>query len=92
MKNAAYVTWIVLRIARWIIWVSFLAYSVVITLDRPSYLNGLGQALHSTEAWLFGLPVLAVAAGLFELMMRERTGIARPDYFHLMPPKPPISK
>jgi hypothetical protein len=91
MKNGAFVAWVVLRITRWISWVSLLAYSFATTLDRPSYLNSFGQPLHSTEAWLFGLAGAAVAAGLFELMMRERAGIARPDYFHLMPPSPPHS-
>jgi hypothetical protein len=89
MNNAAFVTWMLLRIARWISWASFLAYSFAITLDRQSYLNSYGNPLPSTEAWLFGSAVAAVAAGLFELMMRERAGIPRPDYFHLMPPSPP---
>ena len=71
---------------------SFLAYSFAITIsaDRSSYLDHFGP-LYSTEAWLFGLPMLAVALGLLELMMRERAGIARPDYFQLMPPSPPRS-
>jgi hypothetical protein len=75
------VAWLVLRIARWISWVSFLAYSFVITItaDRSSYLDQYGRPLYSTEAWLFGLLMLAVALGFFELMMREQAGIARPD-------------
>ena len=70
---------------------SFLAYSfaITITADRSSYLDHFGRPLHSTEAWLFGLPMLAVALGLFELMMREQAGIARSDYFHLVSPSPP---
>jgi hypothetical protein len=93
MINAAFVVWVALRITRWISWMSFLAYSFAITIsaDRSSYLDHFGRPLYSTEAWLFGLPMLAVALGLFELMMRERAGIARPDYFHLMPPSPPRS-
>ena len=59
--------------------------------DRTSYLDHFGRPLYSTEAWLFGLPMVAIALGLFELMMREQAGIARPDYFHLMPPRPPRS-
>jgi hypothetical protein len=84
MKNTAFVAWVGLRITRWTSWLSFLAYSFATT--RPSYLNSFGQPLHATEAWLFGLAGVAVTAGLFELMMRERAGIARPDYLHLMPP------
>ena len=93
MKTGAFVAWLVLRMTRWISWVSFLAYSfaITITADRSSYLDHFGRPLYSTEAWLFGLPMLAVALGLFELMMREQAGIARPDYFHLMPPRPPPS-
>jgi hypothetical protein len=93
MQNAAFMAWIVLRITRWISWLSFLAYSyaILITGDRSSYLDHFGRPLYSTEAWLFGLPMLAVTLGLFELMMREQAGIARPDYFHLMPPSPPHS-
>ena len=81
MKSGAFVAWLGLRIARWISWVSFLAYSFAITIsaDRSSYLDQFGRPLHSTEAWLFGLPMLAVTLGLFELMMREQAGIARPD-------------
>lgn len=89
MKNAAVGAWVVLRITRWISWISFLAYSFATTLDRESYLNRFGQPLPSTEAWLFGLAFAAVAAGFFELMMRERAGIARPDYFRLKPPSAP---
>jgi hypothetical protein len=93
MKSRAFVAWLVLRITRWISWVSFLAYSFAITLtaDRSSYLDHFSRPLHSTEAWLFGLPMLAVTLGFLELMMREQAGIARPNYFHLMPPSPPHS-
>ncbi|WP_156952333.1 hypothetical protein [Bradyrhizobium sp. WSM1743] len=80
MNKAAFVTWVLLRIARWISWASFLAYCFAIPLDRQSYLNSYGNPLPSTEAWLFGLPVAAVAAGLFELMMRERAGIRSSRY------------
>ncbi|WP_027575647.1 hypothetical protein [Bradyrhizobium sp. WSM1743] len=52
-----------------------MAYSFATTLDRESYLNRFAQPLPSTEAWLFGLALAAVAAGFFELMMRERAGI-----------------
>jgi hypothetical protein len=93
MENAAFMAWMVLRITRWISWLSFLAYSyaIIITGDQSSYLDHFGRPLYSTEAWLFGLPMLAVTLGLFELMMREQAGIARPDYFHLMPPSQPHS-
>ena len=78
MINAAFVVWVALRITRWISWMSFLAYSFAITIsaDRSSYLDHFGP-LYSTEAWLFGLPMLALTLWLFELMMREQAGITR---------------
>ena len=83
----AFVAWMGLRFARWACAVAFFVYSFMTTLDRPAYLNQFGQPLRSTEAWLFGLIFAFGALGLLELMMRERAGIARPDYFKLMPPK-----
>ena len=93
MNKAAFAAWVTLRFTRWLSWMSFLARSLAITIaaDRSSYLDPFGRHLYSTEAWLFGLPMLALTLGLFELMMREKAGIARPDYFHLMPPNPPRS-
>jgi hypothetical protein len=87
MKNPGFVTWVALRIARWACWIAFLGYAFATTLDRPAYFNQFGQPLHTTEAWLFGLIFAAAIGGLLELMMRERAGIARPDYFELMPPQ-----
>ena len=87
MKNAAFVMWMTLRLTRWACVIALLVYSVMITLDRPAYLNSFGQPLRSTEAWLFGLVFAFGAAGLLELMMREQAGIARPDYLKLMPPQ-----
>ena len=42
--------------------------------SAAEYLDHFGRPLYTTEAWLFGLPMLAVALGLFELMMREQAG------------------
>jgi hypothetical protein len=83
----AFVTWMALRFMRWACWIGFLVYAFMTTLDRPAYLNQFGQPLRTTEAWLYGLVFAAAAAGLLELMMREKAGITRPDYFTLMPPK-----
>lgn len=87
MRNTGFAVWMALRIVRWASWIAFLAYSLAVVLNRPVYLNRFGTLLLSTEAWLYGLPLVAIAAGFLELMMRERGGIARPDYFRLMPPK-----
>ena len=82
--KAGFVTWFALRVLRWLTWAAFLAYSLRIMLDKASYLDAFSRPLRSTEAWLFGLPVLAIVLGLLELMMRERARIARPDSFRLM--------
>lgn len=84
----AFVAWMALRLARWACWIGFLVYAFATTLDRPAYLSKFGQPLHTTEAWLFGLVFAAATAGFLELMMREKAGIERPDYFKLMPPQP----
>jgi hypothetical protein len=36
--------------------------------------------LRTTEFWMFFLPVAGVFIGYFELMMRERANIPRPDF------------
>ena len=87
MKNAAFATWLALRAARWLLYIGFLAYGYAFVLDRSSYINSFGNLLRSTEAWMFGLGVGAVYVGMLELMMREKAGIARPNYFRLLPPR-----
>lgn len=86
MKSTGLRVWMFLRIARWLSWIGFLAYSSAFAHDRSSYLDKFGHPFRATEAWMFGLFFAAAIAGLLELMMRERAGIARPEYFHLMPP------
>ena len=80
--------WMALRFARWASFIVLIIYSIMIMLDRPAYLNSFGQPFRSTEAWMFGLWFAFGIAGLLELMVRERAGIARPDYFKLTPPPP----
>ena len=89
MNSVAFKAWMALRFTRWACWIGFLAYSFATTLDRPAYLNSFLQPLRSTEAWLFGLVFAAAGAGFLELMMREKAGIERPEYFKLMPPDRP---
>jgi hypothetical protein len=89
MRNAGFQTWLALPVARFAMWACFLVYTFFVVWDKASYVDHFGRPLRSTEAWLFGLPVLAVTLGLFELMMRERARIQRPNYFRLMPPDGP---
>jgi len=88
MKDAHFMTWLALRIARWLCWAGFFLYSFFVLQDKASYVDHFSRPLRSTEVWLYGLPVLAVTLGLFELMMRERGRIPRPNTFQLMPPRP----
>jgi hypothetical protein len=73
--------WLFFRVLRWILWLSAIAYYVEFTLHRHGHLNQFGHLLHTTEFWMFGLPVAAIFAGFFELMMRERSGLSRPSPF-----------
>jgi hypothetical protein len=47
-------------------------------VHRSDYLNSFGHILPATEFLMFALPVAAIFAGFFELMMREKTGLPRP--------------
>jgi hypothetical protein len=49
--------------------------------------TSLGHLVPMSEAALFGFSTIAVFAGFFELMMRERAGLARPKPLRLMAPK-----
>ena len=91
MQRAAFVTWFALRITRWLGWIALVVYAVVISIDRPRYLNSFGHPLPGVEAWIFGLFSAPAVIGFLELMMREKAGIERPDYFKLMPPDSPQS-
>jgi hypothetical protein len=74
MKNA----WLSFRILRWALWVATAAYYVDFFMDRRDHLTPFGHLLTTTELWMFGLPLAAFFAGLFELMTRERAGFPRP--------------
>ena len=84
--NPALTTWLVFRVARWLLWLGFLAYGLHYNLYPASHLNQFGHLVLSTEFALFGLGTAAVFAGLLELMMRERAGVQRPAFGRLMPP------
>lgn len=80
-------TWVGLRIVRWGAWLWLLAYSALFLTDRRGHFDTFGQLLHSTEAALFGSCLVAVFAGMLELMMRERAGYARPAIGQIWPPR-----
>ena len=60
------------RIVKWLLWAGFLGYSLYFVSDRAPHLNQFGNLSGRTELILFGLPILAVVAGLLELMFREK--------------------
>ena len=69
--------WSLIRYTRWLLWLAFLAYSLEFVFHRAQHMNSLGQLLPTTEAWMFGLGLAAVATGLLELKMRETAGVKR---------------
>jgi len=70
--------WQVLRIVRWGLWFATVAYYALFAMYRQDHLTQFGHLMTSTELWMFGLPIAAVFAGFFELMVRERAGLSRP--------------
>ena len=76
----AYSSWLFFRGLRWLLWLGVAAYYTEFALHPRDHVNQFGHLLPTTEAWMFGLPLAAVAAGYFELMMREKTGRPRPAF------------
>ena len=85
--DAAFAIWLAFRALRWIGWLAFFGYTIAFLFDRDSHFNSFRQLYHSTEAALFGFALLAIFAGFFELMMRERAGFDRPNFGTLIPPQ-----
>jgi hypothetical protein len=70
--------WLFFRCLRWLLWIATAAYYTEFYVHRSDHLNSFGHILPATEFLMFALPVAAIFAGFFELMMRERTGLPRP--------------
>jgi hypothetical protein len=85
--SPAVASWLFFRAARWLAWIGFFAYSAHFIAYRQEHVTRFGQLAHATEAALFGFAVAAVFAGFFELMMRERAGLDRPQPLRLMAPR-----
>ena len=77
--------WMVVRIFRWLLVPIYAAYLVEFLLNRPNHLDWRGLLLLSTEAMMFGIPILFVFIGLIESMLRDRAGIPRPRDFGFQP-------
>ena len=76
--SAPIATWLFFRCLRWLFWIAAAAYYIEFFVHHADHVNSFGQLLTTTEFWMFGLPIAAIFAGFFELMMRERTGLPRP--------------
>ena len=83
--NAAVAGWALFRILRWLCFLGFVAFSLYFLSDPRPHLNSFGQLLLHAEIMLFGLGVAGMFAGLFELAMRQRGAIARPNMLQLWP-------
>ena len=83
--NPAFMIWLGFRVARWLLWLGFLAYGAHYLIYPESHLDRFGHLVLSTELALFGLGTGAVFAGFLELMMRERAGVPRPAFGRLSP-------
>ena len=88
VMNAGKVTWQLLRVSRWALWLAFLGYCFYVYAFREGQYNQFGHLPFSTELTIFGLATAAVFAGLLEMMMRERAGIPRPSYGAASQPDP----
>jgi hypothetical protein len=69
--------WIFFRYTRWLLWLATIGYSIEFMIHRHDHVDAFGRLYLTTEFLMFALPVAAVFAGCFELMMREWAGITR---------------
>jgi hypothetical protein len=81
--------WKAVRIFRWLLVPIYAAYLIEFWINRPSHLDWRGLLLLSTEAAMFGIPLLFVFVGLMESMIRAQAGIPRPRFFGFAPPDQP---
>src|SRR5262245_40770930 len=68
--------WSVMCYSRWLLWLVFLGYALEFYIHRRQHMY-LGQFLPTTEAWMFGLGLAAVAVGIIELKTRDKAGIKK---------------
>ena len=77
--------WMAIRVFRWLLVPIYAAYLIAFLADRSSYLAWNGHLSHSTEAVMYGIPILFMFLGLMEIMVREKGGIPRPNNFSFRP-------
>jgi hypothetical protein len=81
--NTATSLWLGMRVFRWLAWIAFLLFALHYIYWPQNHLNQFGHLLPRSEIVMFGLSLLAVFAGMFELALRGRAGLATPKPFHL---------
>lgn len=62
--NMAIAAWLFFRCLRWLLWLSYFAYSAEFVLNRDAHLTQFGHLLPTTEALMFGLPFGGSICGL----------------------------
>ena len=72
---------------RWLLWIPALAYVIEYSLNAGRHTDSFNHLLRTTEFWMFTLPNLAMSAGFFELMMRDKAGLPRPKLGQLGLPR-----
>ncbi|MBV9348704.1 MAG: hypothetical protein JO245_12090 [Pseudolabrys sp.] len=87
MMNIAIAAWLFVRAIRWLAWIMFLGWGAHYLLYPQVHLTQFRHLLLSTELAMFGFSLLAVFAGFIELALRERTGLTRPAFGQLIPPR-----
>ena len=78
--------WMAIRVFRWLLVPIYAAFIIAFVTNRSSYLTWNGHLSHTTEAVMFGIPILFMFFGLTEIMVREKGGIPRPRDFSFRPP------
>jgi hypothetical protein len=85
--NATISAWLFLRLLRWLGWLAFLTWSAYFWWDPSPHLNQFSHLKTYCEVIWFGTANFAVFAGFFEMMLRARAGLARPQFGQLIPPQ-----
>lgn len=83
--NLMFNLYVLFRALRWLSWLGYLVYSLAFLADRDSHLDQFGHLVLTTDLTMYGLPTAAVFFGFFEMMTRERAGLARPKLGQLIP-------
>src|SRR5262249_57792785 len=71
------------RFSKWLFSLATIGLYIEYLWHTSRHTNSFGHILPSTELWMFALPLAAVFAGCFEMMMRERAGIPKPTIFQI---------